>query len=100
MIRYKRQHRTLQAYRNYALGKQTLKQLSQFCQRSVRALHYDFDQLVIAPRFPVATQQPVNLVVDATFFSRHDGVLVFRANGKNLYWQFIQSETVEELSRG
>ena len=26
--------------------------------------------------------------------------MVFRANGKNLYWQYIQSETLAELSRG
>ena len=39
-------------------------------------------------------------MVDATFFSRSDGVLVFRANGKNIYWHFIHSETVAEVATG
>ncbi len=36
--------------------------------------------------------------MDATFFSRSDGVLVFRANGKNIYWCFIKSETLKEIA--
>jgi len=46
------------------------------------------------------TTEPVNLIVDATFFGRTDGVLVFRVNKKNIYWRFIQSETIKEVSQG
>lgn len=42
----------------------------------------------------------VNLIFDATFFSRSDGVLVFRADKKNLHWSFIKSETLEEIDSG
>ncbi len=44
--------------------------------------------------------KPVNLIVDATFFSRSDGVLVFRAQQKNVYWRFITSETLAEVVAG
>lgn len=44
--------------------------------------------------------QPINLLLDATFFSRRDGVLVFRAQQKNLHWRFVSTESVEEISLG
>jgi hypothetical protein len=59
-----------------------------------------FDKLLIEPEFPLVPNEPVNLVVDATFFSRSDGVLVFRANGKNIYWCFIPSETIKAIAAG
>ena len=39
-------------------------------------------------------------LADATFFSRSDGVLIFRANAQNIYWHFIQSETLKEMALG
>ena len=42
----------------------------------------------------------MNLVVDATFFSRSDGLLVFRADGRNLHWRYIESETIAEIEAG
>lgn len=36
--------------------------------------------------------QPINLIMDATFFSRSDGVLICRANQKNIYWKEIDGE--------
>jgi hypothetical protein len=47
---------------------------------------------------PINTEcRPINLIFDGTFFSRSDGVLVFRANGKNIYWRFIKSETLIDI---
>lgn len=40
------------------------------------------------------------MLFDGTFFSRSDGVIVYRANGKNLYWQFVQSEKLATISAG
>jgi hypothetical protein len=82
------------------LGKQTLVELSRQSRKSVSTLQREFDKLLIAPEFPLSPTEAVNLVVDATFFSRSDGVLVFRANGKNIYWRFIYSETVAEVAAG
>ena len=42
---------------------------------------------------------PVNIVFDGTFFGRNYGILVFRANGKNIYWEEIGSESVASIAR-
>ena len=39
-------------------------------------------------------------MLDATFFSRSDGVLVFRAQQRNLHWRFITSENLAEVAAG
>lgn len=65
---------------------------------SKRTLQRQFDALFIEPQFPEALDAPINLIADATFFGRTDGVLVLRANRMNLYWRFIQSETVAQMS--
>jgi len=40
----------------------------------------------------IAPGQPVAVILDATFFSRCDGVLVARADGRNLLWAEIATE--------
>jgi len=66
----------------------------------VRTLWRLFDNLPITPIFACATTAPINLIIDATFFGRYDGIMVFRANRQNLYWRFIDSETVEDVATG
>ncbi len=56
--------------------------------------------MTIEAVFPNVTSKPLNLILDATFFSRTDGVLVFRANQINLYWRFIETESLKEISAG
>lgn len=41
----------------------------------------------------------MNIVFDATFFGRNYGILLFRANGKNIYWTEITSESIEAISK-
>ena len=65
--------------------------------RTVQRYFDELDHAAVDIEAPTAT---VNLVVDATFFSRSDGVLVFRANQRNLHWRFIQSESHGEIARG
>lgn len=84
----------------HALGKQTLQELSRQTQLSVRTLQRKFDELNIEQSFKKLFNLPLNLIVDATFFTRSDGVLIYRANRKNLYWQFIKSETMAEVTAG
>lgn len=38
---------------------------------------------------------PVNLILDATFFKRREGVLVARGNKRNLMWKEIETESVQ-----
>ena len=40
----------------------------------------------------------MNLVFDGTFFKRTKGLLVFRANQRNIYWKYIKSETITNIS--
>lgn len=59
-----------------------------------------FEQLTINQPSECLINHPINLLVDGTFFSRRDGVFVFRAERKNLTWRFIVSETLAELVLG
>lgn len=45
---------------------------------------------ITVPTYPVA------LIMDATYFGRSYGILVCRAESKNMYWKEIQSETVRD----
>jgi hypothetical protein len=63
-------------------------------------LQRHFDTLAINATILPPPSTPINLILDATFFSRADGVLVFRANQRNLHWRFIRSETRAEISAG
>jgi len=63
-------------------------------------LRRKFDELVDTALPSLLCSKPINLILDATFFSRSDGVLVFRSNQKNLHWQFIESETLLEINQG
>ena len=47
-----------------------------------------------------APAESINLILDATFFSRTDGFLVFRANKTNLFWCNIISETIAIIAEG
>jgi len=40
-------------------------------------------------------REPANLIIDATFFTRSSGVIIARANSKNLAWKEIETEKIE-----
>jgi len=96
-VSHRTPHWIKKAYDDYVIGKQTLEQLSRKYQRSLGTLRKHFDQFCVPKQNKMTPDESVNLVFDATFFSRSDGVLVFRANRKNLYWRFIKSETIKEI---
>lgn len=43
---------------------------------------------------------PVALTFDATFFGRGFGVMIYRVEGRNIYWQEIESETIAGIREG
>ncbi len=88
------------AYRDYVLGKQTLKQLSVSYGKAISTLQRRFDALRYVPRMLPPTSAPVSVVCDTTFFGRKYGVLVFRAEGKTLWWRFVVRETAAETRTG
>ena len=40
------------------------------------------------------------LTLDATFFGRGYGLMVYRAEGRNIHWQEIESETIAVVEAG
>jgi len=74
--------------------------LSSRYKKSVRTLQRYFDALDLKADQTQTPDVSLNLIFDATFFSRSDGILVFRANQSNLHWQFISSETLAEIEEG
>lgn len=82
-------------YHKYASGRQTLDDLSihmGICQKTLK--NY-FDEHCFVTGEICAPQKPVNVIIDATFFTRSDGVLIARANSNNLTWKEIETEKVE-----
>jgi hypothetical protein len=59
-----------------------------------------FDKFIVKRSSTKLFIEPINLIFDATFFGRSQGVFVFRANKKNLHWRFIESETLKEVNLG
>jgi hypothetical protein len=88
------------AYKDYSQGKQVLTELSEQYDISTRTIQRHFDKLTLPPRKPLTLFEPISLLLDTTFFSRKDGVLVFRADRKDLYWQFVESETIKTIECG
>jgi len=63
--------------------------------RSPRTIRKHFDQYdPVTGEFRII-KKPINLILDATFFKRGEGVLVARADGRNLFWMNIETEKVD-----
>jgi len=86
------------AYEEYSKGKQTLKELARRYGRCRQTLGRYFDVLEPCTGEIIVPNHPVTVILDATFFSRHDGVLVARAESRNLLWKEIESEKAEYYS--
>lgn len=86
------------AYEDYASGKQTYTELCDRYGRDPKTLRRYFDRCEPTCGELHPEEEPVNLVLDATFFQRGDGLLVCRTNGRNLYWREIMTERVEDYA--
>lgn len=88
------------AYKRYSHGRQTLSGISQSQGVCIRTLRRRFDRYQPVITVPKASATPVALTVDATFFGRGDGLMIYRAEQRNIHWQEIESETLEVLEEG
>ena len=80
---------------DYSIHKQTYAELELKYDKSSKTFRKYFDQLGHAPfPSPIDCRPQVNLIFDTTFFGRFFGVMVFRAPGINLYWEFVESEKI------
>lgn len=87
------------AYNDYAQRRQTYEDLRETYGKDPKTLRKYFDGYAPATGEILVEEAPVSLILDATFFKRGDGVLVARANGRNLHWFSIASEKVEHYGR-
>jgi hypothetical protein len=88
------------AYQAYSCGRQTLCDLSESTGRSVSTLRRAFDRLTpFSSPLPIPAE-PVALTFDGTFFGRGYGLLIYRAQGRNIYWQEIESERICDMEAG
>lgn len=88
------------AYQAYSSGRQTLDDLSRRYGCDRETLRRNFDRIDPPTKAPQASSAPVALTFDATFFGRGYGLLVYRAEGRNIYWQEIISERICDMEAG
>lgn len=81
------------------MRRQTYDDLRTTYGKDPKTLRKYFDEHAGASGEIIVEKKPVNLIMDATFFSRSDGVLVCRANARNLHWMDIPSEKMEYYDR-
>lgn len=72
-----------------------MQELSVRYNKSVSTLKRYFDKYEDNTKIEISFEKFLTLVMDATFFSRRDGVLIFRSNSKNIIWKYIESEKIE-----
>jgi len=97
-LRQKNNHWIKTAYHQYTIGRQTLKNIAEtYHQRTktIQKLFDDFNPVTGEIKVP---DNPVSVIMDAAFFSRKDGVLVTRANSRNIVWKEIETEKVEHYA--
>jgi hypothetical protein len=88
------------AYKDYSAGRQTLNDLARRYGYSLRTIQRHFDAYK-PPSSPIAVaQEPVALTFDGTFFGRGYGLMIYRASGRNIFWQEIESETLAVMEQG
>lgn len=84
----------------YSAERQTLANLSLRYGVSVRTLQRRFDKLAPVSHEGAAASEPVALTFDATYFGRGYGLMIYRAEGRNIHWQEIESETLAVVGAG
>lgn len=82
-------------WKQYVWNKQSLVQLAKKNGRSIPWIQKSLDSVV--PEQEKISPQLLVFAADVSFFSRGDGVLVFRSPRfkKNLFWKFVRGENPE-----
>lgn len=85
----------INAYVMYTKQRQTYKDLEKMFHKDTKTIRKYFDTHAAATGEIIVEKEPINLLMDVTFFKRTEGLLVCRANGRNIYWKEVRSEKVE-----
>lgn len=86
-------------YHSYAKKKQTYTELKDDYGFDPKTLRRYFDENPLHTGELRVCDEPIALTMDATFFSRTDGIIVCRAQSRNIFWRSITTEKVEEYAR-
>jgi hypothetical protein len=87
-----------EAYVDYTQYRQTYFDLKRRYKKNPKTIRKYFDQHDPVVGEILVSEHSISAVMDATFFNRLDGVLVCRANQRNVYWKYISSESMAEYS--
>jgi hypothetical protein len=87
------------AYNDYTKKRQTFADLSERYEKDPKTIRKAFDEYYPVTGEIIPEDEPVNIVMDATFFKRGDGYMVARANSRNLHWFPIETEKVEHYEQ-
>jgi hypothetical protein len=87
-------------WRQYVLGKQTYKQLSEQQDITLRTVQRKIDDIIVELN-PIESG-PTVIIMDTCYFGRGFGVMVFRDayTSKNLYWKYVKYESIAEYVSG
>lgn len=88
------------AYHHYSIGRHTLNDLALRYGCSTKTLRRHFDQHKSSVSPPKISHEPVALTFDGTFFGRGYGLMIYRASGRNIFWQEMASETLAVTEQG
>lgn len=92
--------RVKKLWREYVLGKQTYRQLSEQYGIGIRTIQRRIDEATVCNK-PIESSNVV-VIMDTCYFGREFGVMVFREHGttKNLYWKYVKHESMAEYVSG
>ena len=81
-------------------GKQTYKQLSERHCIGISTAQRSIDKVTV--KFQAMKAGQAIIIMDTCYFGREFGVMVFRDHytGKNLYWKYLQHESIAEYVSG
>ena len=104
LINYQHKNEVQEMWNEYVFSKQTLRELKNKFGYSKKQIRHIFKTLIV----PKKEHMPrsLSLAVDTTFFGKRKtgqwGVVVFRdfKNKENLWWKFVDDETISEYMEG
>ena len=76
----------------------TLKSLSDKYHKNISTIQRALKTYRICPKIHPVPIEPINLVFDAFYLKRGYGWLVFRANGKTIYYNKITYESIDTIA--
>jgi len=82
------------AYSDYSFGKQSLRQLQETYHVSIPTIRKYFESYVpYTGEIILVPEKALSVVFDVTFLTRTNGIVVFRAEGRTLYWREVATES-------